>query len=156
MDCLQDRKTKPIDQSRVSGQTRLGRVRISCKRSRRCHGGPRRRGRKLRTCRYRQLFGGCWPSCDQASTGEAAISLCNSGTSIDIVITDINLGGSVSGWDVAECFRTVLPNLPVLYTSGEAIDRSRCVSGSAVLAKPYQNTDVLKECQRLTEFWHSR
>ena len=91
-----------------------------------------------------------------ASTGEAAISLCNSGTSIDIVITDINLGGSVSGWDVAECFRTVLPNLPVLYTSGDAIDRSRCVSGNAVLAKPYQNTDVLKECQRLTEFWHSR
>ena len=85
-----------------------------------------------------------------ASNGEAAISLCNSGTSIDIVITDINLGGSVSGWDVAKCFRTVLPNMPVLYTSGETIDRSHCVSGSGVLAKPYQNSDILKECQRLT------
>ena len=92
----------------------------------------------------------------EAGSGEAAVALCNSGTSIDMIITDINLGGSVSGWDVAECFRTVLPNMPVLYTSGDAIDRSRCVSGSAVLAKPYQNTDVLKECQRLTEFWHSR
>ena len=92
----------------------------------------------------------------EAGSGEAAVALCNSGTSIDIIITDINLGGSVSGWDVAERFRTVLPNMPILYTSGDAIDRSRCVSGSAVLAKPYQNTDVLKECQRLTEFWHSR
>jgi CheY-like chemotaxis protein len=92
----------------------------------------------------------------ETGSGEAAVALCNAGTSIDIIITDINLGGSVSGWDVAECFRTVLPNMPVLYTSGDAIDRSRCVSGSAVLTKPYQNTDVLKECQRLTEFWHSR
>jgi DNA-binding response OmpR family regulator len=86
----------------------------------------------------------------EASTGEAAIALRNSGTSIDMVITDINLGGSVSGWDVAECFRAVLPHIPVLYTSGETIDRSRCVFGSAVLVKPYRNSDVLKQCQRLT------
>ena len=60
----------------------------------------------------------------EASSGEAAIALCNSGTAIDIIITDINLGGFISGWDVAECFRTVLPNMPVLYTSGEAIEKS--------------------------------
>jgi predicted ATPase len=70
-------------------------------------------------------------------------------------ITDINLGGTISGWEVAECFRTVLPNMPVLYTSGDTIDSSRCVSGSAVLAKPYQNSDILKECLRLTRLWHS-
>ena len=86
----------------------------------------------------------------EAGSGEAAVALCNVGTAIDIIITDINLGGSVSGWDVAECFRTVLPNMPVLYTSGETVDRARCVFGSAVLAKPYQNGDILKECQRLT------
>jgi CheY-like chemotaxis protein len=85
----------------------------------------------------------------EAGTGEAAVALCNPGTAIDMVVTDINLGGAVSGWDVAECFRTVLPNMPVLYTSGEAVDRSRCVFGSAVMAKPYQNRDILKECQRL-------
>ena len=85
----------------------------------------------------------------EAGSGEAAVALCNAGTSIDIVITDINLGGCVSGWDVAECFRTVLPNLPVLYTSGQAIERRRCVSGSAVIAKPYNNHDILKECRRL-------
>jgi CheY-like chemotaxis protein len=86
----------------------------------------------------------------EASTGEAAISLCNSGAAIDIIVTDINLGGSVSGWDVAECFRTALPNMPVLYTSAQTIDRSRCVFGSAVLGKPYRNSDILKTCHRLT------
>ncbi len=86
----------------------------------------------------------------EVSTGESAISLCNVGTSIDIIITDINLGGSVSGWDVAESFRTVMPNIPVLYTTAEPIDRSRCVPDSAILTKPYHNGDILKECQRLT------
>ena len=86
----------------------------------------------------------------EAGSGEAAVALCNAGTAIDIIITDINLGGAVSGWDVAECFRTVLPNIPVLYTTGETIDRSRCVTGSAVLSKPYHNSDILKECQRVT------
>jgi CheY-like chemotaxis protein len=86
----------------------------------------------------------------EAGSGEAAVALCNSGTSIDMVITDINLGGAVSGWDVADCFRTVLPNMSVLYTSGDAIEQSRCVSGSAVVAKPYNKRDILKECQRLT------
>jgi CheY-like chemotaxis protein len=86
----------------------------------------------------------------EASTGEAAISLCNSGAAIDMIVTDINLGGSVSGWDVAECFRTALPNMPVLYTSAQTIDRSRCVFGSAVLGKPYRNSDILKACHRLT------
>jgi CheY-like chemotaxis protein len=87
----------------------------------------------------------------EAGSGEAAVALCNAGTAIDIVITDINLGGSVSGWDVAECFRTVLPNMPVLYTSGETIDRSRCVPGSAVLAKPCRHNDIVDVCQRLTQ-----
>lgn len=91
----------------------------------------------------------------ETSSGEAAISLCNSGTAIDMVITDINLGGAVSGWDVAECFRTVLPNMPVLYTSGEMIDQTRCVFGSAFLTKPYHCSDVLKECQRMTTRHHN-
>ena len=85
----------------------------------------------------------------EAGSGEAAVALCNAGTAIGIIITDINFGGSVSGWDVAEHFRTVLPNMPVLYTSGEAVEKRRCVSGSAVVAKPYDNRDILNECQRL-------
>lgn len=86
----------------------------------------------------------------EAGSGEAAIALCNAGTAIDMIITDVDLGGSLTGWDVAECFRSVLPYLPILYTSREAIDCSRCVSGSTVLSKPYRNNEILKECQRLT------
>ena len=87
----------------------------------------------------------------EAATGEEAIALCNSGTSIDMVITDINLGGSASGWDVAECCRTGRPDLPVVYTSGKSIDPERCVAGSIFISKPYRHSDILDACHRLTQ-----
>jgi CheY-like chemotaxis protein len=50
----------------------------------------------------------------ETESGEEAIALRESGMSIDIVFTDINLAGRVTGWDVAECFRIDHPNLPIL------------------------------------------
>jgi CheY-like chemotaxis protein len=85
----------------------------------------------------------------EAATGEEAIELCKSNASIDMIITDINLGGSASGWDVAECFRTVRPDMPVVYTSGKSVDPGRRVSGSVFVSKPYNHCDMLKVCQRL-------
>ncbi len=86
----------------------------------------------------------------EAVTGEEAIALCHSDTSIDVVFTDVNLGGYASGWDVAECFRTVRPDVPVVYTSGRSLDAGRCVGGSTFVPKPYHESDILKACQRLT------
>jgi CheY-like chemotaxis protein len=71
--------------------------------------------------------------------------------SIDIVFTDINLTGRISGWDVAECCRADRPNIPILYTSGKIIEPGRRVSGSVFLSKPYQRADVLIACERLLE-----
>jgi CheY-like chemotaxis protein len=85
----------------------------------------------------------------EAGTGEAAIALCNSRTAIDMVITDINLGGSANGWDVAEYFRTVRPDVPVVYTSEKSADAGRSVAGSVFVSKPYRHSDILDACQRL-------
>jgi CheY-like chemotaxis protein len=85
----------------------------------------------------------------ETASGEEAIALCRSGISIDIVFTDINLIGVVSGWDVAESLRAAAPNMSVLYTSGKSIDHGRCVSGSVFVAKPYCDADILEACQRL-------
>jgi CheY-like chemotaxis protein len=81
--------------------------------------------------------------------GEDAIALSKSYTSIEVVVTDIHLAGSATGWDVAQCVRADRPNVSVLYTSGESFDRERCVPGSAFLAKPYQYHDVVNICDRL-------
>jgi CheY-like chemotaxis protein len=85
----------------------------------------------------------------ETASGEEAIALCNSDTSIDMVFTDINLIGAATGWDVAECFRIERPDVPILYTSGKLIDPSRCVPGSVFIPKPYNSTDILNACQRL-------
>ena len=51
----------------------------------------------------------------EAASGEEAIAICRrSAAMIDIVITDINLGGPANGWDVAECFREEQPDMPLL------------------------------------------
>jgi CheY-like chemotaxis protein len=85
----------------------------------------------------------------QADSGEAAIAICDSDAAIDVVFTDVHLNGSASGWEVAEAFRAARPNIPVLYTSGNTVDRGRCVSGSSFLNKPYRPHEVLTTCHRL-------
>ena len=85
----------------------------------------------------------------ETESGEAAIALCKSEMTIDMVFTDINLGGPATGWDVAKRFRSEQPDMPVVYMSGQAIDRDRCVPGSVFVAKPYQHIDILSACQRL-------
>jgi CheY-like chemotaxis protein len=87
----------------------------------------------------------------EAGSGEEAIALCNPETSIDIVITDINLGGFASGWDVAECFRRFRPHVPVVYASGRLLDTERRVPRSVFVKKPYQDREILEVCQRLAD-----
>lgn len=85
----------------------------------------------------------------ESGSGEEAIALTNSGTPIDIVFTDINLGGRATGWDVANSCRTHRPDVPVLYTSGNPVDSRRCVPGSRFLAKPYRPDDMLTAVSEL-------
>jgi CheY-like chemotaxis protein len=85
----------------------------------------------------------------ESASGEDAITQCSSGMAIDMVLTDISLGGPVTGWDVAECFRSQQPGMPVVYMSGQAIDHERCVPESVCVAKPYQHTSILSACSRL-------
>ena len=85
----------------------------------------------------------------ETESGEDAIAVYKSGMTVDMVFTDINLGGTATGWDVAKRFRSKQSDMPVIYTSGQAIDRERRVPGSVFVAKPYRHIDILSACQRL-------
>ena len=85
----------------------------------------------------------------ECGSGEQAVALCRSVAPIDVLFTDINLGGSVNGWEVAERFRMDRPDGAVLYTSGEEIDPNRCCPDSVFVAKPYLHNDILSACERL-------
>lgn len=61
----------------------------------------------------------------EASTGESAIGIIAANPHIDVLFTDIQLAGQLSGWDVAEAFRAAKPEMPVIYASGNTLDRAR-------------------------------
>ena len=82
----------------------------------------------------------------EASTGEGAVDLLKGSLRIDVLVTDIQLAGYLSGWDVAEHFRAAHPDVPVIYASGNTADRSRTVANSLFFSKPYRSAEILKAC----------
>jgi CheY-like chemotaxis protein len=85
----------------------------------------------------------------ESSTGEGALALLRAGQRVDVLITDIQLAGYLSGWDVAEAFRADCAEMPIIYTSANSPESARRVPGSAFLDKPCNSTELLKACRRL-------
>jgi CheY-like chemotaxis protein len=86
----------------------------------------------------------------EASTAEGAIDVASTERCIDILVTDIQLAGYLSGWDLAETMRKTRPKIPVVYASGNAVDKSRAVDRSVFLSKPCQVTDIVNLCHKLS------
>ena len=86
----------------------------------------------------------------EAASGEHAIALM-ADNFIDVVFTDIELAGVMSGWDTAEAVRARAPAVAVLYTSGNACDPARQVDASLFIGKPYEPTFVIEVCHSLLE-----
>ena len=57
------------------------------------------------------------------ATGEEALAATKN-RNLAVVFTDIQLGGKMCGWQVAEELRKLRPGLPVLYASGTATDHA--------------------------------
>lgn len=85
----------------------------------------------------------------EAGTGEAALAFLNQDEKIDFLITDIRLGGSVDGWQVAERFRELHPDGAVIYVSANPDLAARRVKDSLFLGKPVDVRVVLDASDRL-------
>lgn len=88
---------------------------------------------------------------EAASTDEAS-ALLGSGSRIDMLITDIQLPGSMDGCALAAAARNHRPELPVIYMSGRpdtacALDPAR----EAMIAKPYLPSEVCGTVHRLLD-----
>ena len=82
----------------------------------------------------------------EASTGEGALAIVRKNPVLDVLLTDVQLGGCVSGWDIADAVRATSPETEVIYISGNALDRSRQVCGSHFFGKPYRVAAILATC----------
>ena len=82
----------------------------------------------------------------EASSGEDAVALLYDRDNIDVVFTDIQLAGALTGWDVADQCRSARADFRVIYTSGNTADRTRQVAGSHFFGKPYDTGAVVRAC----------
>ncbi len=74
------------------------------------------------------------------SSGEEAVSLLQEHKGrYRALVTDINLGGTMDGWEVAQHAREIEPDFPVVYMSGAAAAdwTSKGVPHSIMLEKPF-------------------
>lgn len=76
-------------------------------------------------------------------SGEEALVLLNPAPPIDLVFTDINLAGLVTGWDVGDAAQRT-GDVPVIYTSGIAVAPAR--EQWRFLSKPYARAALVEAC----------
>jgi DNA-binding response OmpR family regulator len=71
--------------------------------------------------------------------GEAFAELSEDAARFRAVITDIKLGAGPDGWDVGRRTREQVPEMPVIYLSGDSSHEwaSKGVPESVIIAKPF-------------------
>jgi DNA-binding response OmpR family regulator len=87
-----------------------------------------------------------------AASGEEAVTLLKGDkTKYRALVTDINLRGTMDGWDVAKQAREIDPEFPVIYMTGAAAEQwaSRGVPNSILLTKPFAPAQLVTAVSQL-------
>ena len=87
----------------------------------------------------------------EAPSGEAAVALLRSGTGVQMLVTDIQLGGNLTGWDVADAAVNLNQRIAVIYVSGNTEDQDRRVLRSRFISKPYRLAQIVAACLQTFE-----
>lgn len=88
----------------------------------------------------------------EAETGDAALPILQSYQEISLLLTDIQLPGTINGRTLALKARENLPNLPIIFMTGGA-GTDEGMDGSAqdvFISKPYTLASICKAARRLT------
>lgn len=83
-------------------------------------------------------------------SGDEALAVLLAGVGIDILLTDINMPGTLDGWALAERLRLTQPRLGVIYATNERQDPSRQLTDSEFVAKPYDLAAIIAAIHRIT------
>ena len=94
-------------------------------------------------------FRGIGWSVIEADNATEAIVLASSSLAIDVLFTDIDLKSDLTGWDVADAFRSKRPESGVIYTSGVQRSKERVLPQALYISKPYEPYDVFEACRSL-------
>src|ERR1700716_2692160 len=87
-----------------------------------------------------------------AASGEEAVTLLSSGlVKYRALVTDINLRGSMDGWEVAKRSREIDPQFPIVYMTGASGGEygSHGVPNSILLTKPFAPAQLVTAVSQL-------
>jgi DNA-binding response OmpR family regulator len=86
------------------------------------------------------------------ASGEEAVTLLKGNRShYRALVTDINLLGTIDGWEVAKQAREIDPAFPIIYMTGAAADQwaSHGVPNSILLTKPFAPAQLVTAVSQL-------
>lgn len=88
-----------------------------------------------------------------AATSAEALDFLAGGHAFDLLLTDIQLPGTIDGLDIARAARMRTPLLPIIFTTGQPDRMARWSSGAGetFIPKPYRPSDICAAARRLTE-----
>lgn len=88
----------------------------------------------------------------ETASAEEALDYIGAGGPVDVLFTDINLPGCMTGAELAQRVRAIRPGLPVVYASGRyrGDDLPGRVPDSVFLPKPYDPQALCNVVTRLT------
>jgi CheY-like chemotaxis protein len=87
-----------------------------------------------------------------AASGEEAVTLLRGNRNhYRALVTDINLLGTMDGWEVAKQAREINPAFPIVYMTGAAADEwaSHGVPNSILLTKPFAPAQLVTALAQL-------
>lgn len=92
----------------------------------------------------------------EAEDGAAGLKILNSGTRIDLLVTDVGLPGGLNGRQVADAARAGRPGLKVLFITGYAenavLSHGHLDAGMHVMTKPFAMEALATRIRDLIEF----
>lgn len=85
------------------------------------------------------------------NNGESALAKLEAAPEVRALVTDVNLIGEKTGWDVARRARELSPNLPVIYVTSIAAEEwtSQGVPNSILISKPFAPAQITTAISQL-------
>ena len=89
----------------------------------------------------------------EAETGDMALPMLEADSSIDVLLTDIQLPGELDGKRLAQRARETRPDLPVLFMTGrpDPVAEAAASPLDRYIAKPYTLSDICSAVRSLTD-----
>jgi CheY-like chemotaxis protein len=91
-----------------------------------------------------------------AANGREALAHIKSGAKVDVLFTDLVMPGGISGWELSEQAKKIVPGLKVLMTSGYPLETlaargHKRANGGNILNKPYRKAELARRLREVLD-----